>query len=74
MGALPISLACEILERLTNITSFMGYVYSAKDVQKCISNWHGGIGRRNGFKIHRSLDHTSSSLVASISHMRHFIP
>ena len=43
MGALPISLACEVLERLTNITPFMGYVYSAKDVQKCTSSWHGGM-------------------------------
>ena len=31
-------------------------------------------GRRNGLKIHRWKHHTSSSLVASISHMRHFIP
>ena len=74
MGALPISLACEVLERLTNITPFIGYVYSAKDVQKCTSSWHGGMVDAMDLKSIGGKHHTSSSLVASISHMRHFIP
>ena len=43
-------------------------------MRKCTSRLAWRNGRRNGLKIHRWKHHTSSSLVASISHMRHFIP
>ena len=73
IGSNPITPACEILERLTNITPFLGEVYGERCAEMHIElAWRNG--RRNGLKIHRWKHHTSSSLVASISHMRYFIP
>ena len=43
-------------------------------MQKCTSSWHGGMVDALDLKSSGGKHHTSSSLVASISHMRHFIP